>query len=94
MIETLIFTLIKVDFGGRVVNNDHWLYWGERNLIADDGAELSFRLIEQTEFVEDDSFQTLKGSSGQREPYAKRCSSIRLQSADKLMYICKDQLGT
>jgi hypothetical protein len=27
------------------------------------------------------------------EPYAKRCSATKITSAEKLMYICKNQLG-
>lgn len=27
------------------------------------------------------------------EPYTKRCATTKLQSAEKLMYICKNQLG-
>lgn len=27
------------------------------------------------------------------EPYTKRCASTRVYSAEKLMYICKSQLG-
>lgn len=28
------------------------------------------------------------------EPYVKRCANTKLTSAEKLMYICKNQLGT
>ena len=51
-----------------------------------------FQVAEQTEFVDDASFQTFRGS-GKSEPYVKRCASTKLVSAEKLMYICKDQLG-
>lgn len=108
-----ISTLSAVDFGGRVINNDHWLYWGERTLAlghdpttttinsaqysngsSSSEATLTIRIVEQTEFVDDISFQTFKSDSGiPLEPYTKRCSSLKLVSADKLMYICKDQLG-
>lgn len=27
------------------------------------------------------------------EPYTKRCAATKIQSAEKLMYICKNQLG-
>jgi len=30
---------------------------------------------------------------GKMEPYVKRCTSTRIFSAEKLMYICKSQLG-
>ena len=48
--------------------------------------------MEQTEFIDDASFQPFRGS-GTSEPYVKRCTSTKLVSAEKLMYICKDQLG-
>ncbi|KRX78732.1 Rho GTPase-activating protein [Trichinella sp. T6] len=88
-----ISALSPVDFGGRVVNNDHWLYWGERSMLVESGAELAFRIVEQTEFVDDEAFQPLRGSASQREPYPKRSTALKLHSPDKLMYICKDQLG-
>ena len=28
-----------------------------------------------------------------KEPYVRRCANTRLMSAEKLMYICKNQLG-
>jgi len=28
------------------------------------------------------------------EPYVKRCAATKLTSAEKFMYICKNQLGT
>ncbi|KRX23988.1 Rho GTPase-activating protein 5 [Trichinella nelsoni] len=87
-----ISALSPVDFGGRVVNNDHWLYWGERSMLVESGAELAFRIVEQTEFVDDEAFQPLRGSASQREPYPKRSTALKLHSPDKLMYICKDQL--
>jgi hypothetical protein len=30
---------------------------------------------------------------GKMEPYMKRCCATKLTSAEKLMYICKNQLG-
>lgn len=32
-------------------------------------------------------------AGGKTEPYSKRCAALRLQSAEKLMYVCKNQLG-
>lgn len=49
------------------------------------------QVVEQTEFYDDASFQPFK--SGMFEPYAKRCTNTKVASAEKLMYICKDQLG-
>lgn len=48
-------------------------------------------MIEQTEFVDDATFQPFK--VGKMEPYMKRCAAIRVNSAEKLVYICKSQLG-
>lgn len=85
-----ISVLSQSDFSGRIVNNDHWLYWGEVSKITEEGIELHFSVVEQTEFVDDACFQPFRSGS---EPYVKRCSAIKLTSAEKLMYICKNQLG-
>ena len=86
-----ISLLSQTDFGGRVVNNDHFLYWGDITKTFDEGMEYVFRIIEQTEFMDDSSFQAFK--CGKTDHYAKRCAATKVQSAEKLMYICKDQLG-
>ncbi|XP_066261136.1 rho GTPase-activating protein 190 [Euwallacea similis] len=86
-----ISVLSQTDFSGRVVNNDHFLYWGEAIKSLDDGTDYQFSLIEQTEFIDDASFQPFKG--GKMEPYVKRCTATKISSAEKLMYICKNQLG-
>ncbi|XP_077499589.1 rho GTPase-activating protein 190 isoform X3 [Amblyomma americanum] len=92
-----ISVLSQTDFGGRVVNNDHFLYWGEARRPAagggdaDGAPELSVHVVEQTEFIDDSSFQPFR--SGKTEPYIKRCAALRLCSAEKLMYVCKSQLG-
>ncbi|XP_022207896.1 rho GTPase-activating protein 190 isoform X1 [Nilaparvata lugens] len=86
-----ISVLSQTDFSGRVVNNDHFLYWGEVSKLTEEGLELQFQVIEQTEFIDDASFQPFKG--GKMEPYGKRCAATKLTSAEKLMYICKNQLG-
>ncbi|XP_076636409.1 rho GTPase-activating protein 190 isoform X1 [Colletes latitarsis] len=86
-----ISVLSQSDFSGRVVNNDHFLYWGEVIKTAEDGTEYQFQVIEHTEFIDDASFQPFKG--GKMEPYAKRCAATKITSAEKLMYICKNQLG-
>lgn len=83
--------LSAADFNGQVVNNDHWLYWGPAARLAEDGTEYKFHVIEQTEFLDDTTFTPLRG--GRTDPYLKRCSQIKIQSAEKLMYICRDQLG-
>ncbi|CAH1109193.1 unnamed protein product [Psylliodes chrysocephalus] len=86
-----ISVLSQTDFSGRVVNNDHFLYWGEVIKSSEEGIDYQFSLIEQTEFIDDASFQPFKG--GKMEPYVKRCGSTKITSAEKLMYICKNQLG-
>ncbi|CAL8073134.1 unnamed protein product [Orchesella dallaii] len=86
-----ISVLSVTDFSGRVVNNDHFLYWGYSAKAMEDSPEIGFNLIEQTEFIDDATFQPFKG--GKMEPYIKRCASTRVFSAEKLMYICKSQLG-
>ncbi|XP_074603471.1 rho GTPase-activating protein 190 isoform X2 [Brevipalpus obovatus] len=86
-----ISVLSQTDFSGRVVNNDHWLYWGEVTKTLEDGSDVTFSVIEQTEFIDDSCFQPFK--TGKTEPYYKRCASTRVCSAEKLMYICKNQLG-
>ncbi|WKY06617.1 hypothetical protein Q1695_006642 [Nippostrongylus brasiliensis] len=86
--------LSQTDFGGSpVINNDHWLYWGERQINLDESSgSVTIRVIEQTEFLDDETYEPIAGPSTS-EPYAKRCCQIRLESRDKLMYIQKEQLG-
>ncbi|XP_050529458.1 rho GTPase-activating protein 190 isoform X3 [Daktulosphaira vitifoliae] len=86
-----ISVLSQSDFSGRVVNNDHFLYWGDVTKTSEEGIDFTFQVIEQTEFIDDSSFQPFKG--GKMEPYVKRCAGTKLTSAEKLMYICKNQLG-
>lgn len=87
----ILLLRFQSDFSGRVVNNDHFLYWGEVRKTSDEGVDYSFQVIEQTEFVDDATFQPFK--VGKMEPYVKRCAGVRVSSAEKLMYICKSQLG-
>ncbi|XP_029475166.1 rho GTPase-activating protein 35 [Rhinatrema bivittatum] len=79
------------DFGGRVVNNDHFLYWGEVGRSLEDCVECKIHLVEQTEFIDDQTFQPHRSTALQ--PYIKRAASTKLASAEKLMYFCTDQLG-
>ncbi|XP_068624709.1 rho GTPase-activating protein 190 [Battus philenor] len=85
-----ISVLSQSDFSGRVVNNDHFLYWGGVQKENDE-QEYRFEVIEQTEFVDDACFQPFK--VGKTEPYVKRCVATKIQSAEKFMYVCKNQLG-
>lgn len=43
------------------MNNDHFLYWGEVIKTSEEGADYQFSVIEQTEFIDDASFQPFKG---------------------------------
>ncbi|XP_078287188.1 rho GTPase-activating protein 35 [Rhinoraja longicauda] len=79
------------DFGGRVVNNDHFLYWGEVGRTVEEGVECRIHVVEQTEFIDDQTFQPHRSTALQ--PYIKRAAATKLASAEKLMYICTDQLG-
>ncbi|KAJ6667337.1 hypothetical protein lerEdw1_017315 [Lerista edwardsae] len=83
--------LSTIDFGGRVVNNDHFLYWGDITQCGEDGIDCKIHVIEQTEFIDDQTF--LPHRSTNLQPYIKRAAATKLQSAEKLMYICTDQLG-
>lgn len=58
----LRFLLFQSDFSGRVVNNDHFLYWGGVQKENDE-QEYRFEVIEQTEFVDDACFQPFKGKT-------------------------------
>ncbi|KAF7494802.1 Rho GTPase-activating protein [Sarcoptes scabiei] len=87
-----ISILSQSDFSGPIVNNEHWLYWGETRKCTEEGFELTFSVVEQTEFVDDACFQPFK-TGKTNESYSKRCSATRLNSSEKLMYICKNQLG-
>ncbi|XP_047246986.1 rho GTPase-activating protein 35 isoform X2 [Girardinichthys multiradiatus] len=79
------------DFGGRVVNNDHFLYWGEAGRTMEEGQECRMNVVEQTEFIDDQTFQPHRSTALQ--PYIKRAASPKMASAEKLMYFCTDQLG-
>ncbi|KAM9813168.1 rho GTPase-activating protein 35 isoform 1-T1 [Syngnathus typhle] len=79
------------DFGGRVVNNDHFLFWGEAGRTVEEGPECRMNVVEQTEFIDDQTFQPHRSTALQ--PYIKRAASNKLASAEKLMYFCTDQLG-
>ena len=86
-----ISVLSQNDFSGPVVNNDHYLYWGEVVKTTHEGIDYNFHVVEQTEFIDDSSFQAFENRK--MEPYYKRCAALKLQSAEKKMYICKNQLG-
>ncbi|XP_039623981.1 rho GTPase-activating protein 35 [Polypterus senegalus] len=79
------------DFGGRVVNNDHFLFWGDVLRSPEEGWECRLNVVEQTEFIDDQTFQPHRSTALQ--PYIKRAAATKLASAEKLMYFCTDQLG-
>ncbi|THD26922.1 Glucocorticoid receptor DNA-binding factor 1 [Fasciola hepatica] len=89
--------LSAADFVGEIVNLDHWLYWGCVSRQVDDYT-VNFRIIEQTEFIDDSTFQPFVSQKqgiepGCKEDYVQRSTTIHLSSEHKLRYICKDQLG-
>ncbi|XP_025198268.1 rho GTPase-activating protein 190-like isoform X1 [Melanaphis sacchari] len=86
-----ISLLSNSDFSGRVVNNDNFLYWGDVIKTSEEGTEYMFRVIEQTEFIDDSTFQPFSGVK--MDPYIKRCVATTIESPEKLMYICRSQLG-
>ncbi|CAK9297239.1 unnamed protein product [Gordionus sp. m RMFG-2023] len=60
----------------------------------DQPTAVLLRVIEQTEFIDDNIWKPFSGGSKiNDQPYEKRCCAIELSSHEKLMYICKDQLG-
>ena len=79
------------DFGGRVLNNDQFLYWGSATKTTDDGSEILIHVIEQTELIDDATLMPL--SRGGIAPYPKRCAISKLSSPEKLMYISRDQVA-
>ena len=66
-------------------------FWKLGSLISS-LIKFLLQVVEQTEFIDDASFQPFR-ASGKQEPYVRRCANTRLLSAEKLMYICKNQLG-
>ncbi|KAF7259324.1 hypothetical protein EG68_03412 [Paragonimus skrjabini miyazakii] len=87
--------LSAADYESEVVNCDNWLYWGCVSRQVDDFT-VNFRIIEQTEFLNDSTFQPfVSGRRFSDAPldYVQRSSVVRLSSKHKLRYICKEQLG-
>uniref|UniRef100_A0A183A080 Dynamin-type G domain-containing protein n=1 Tax=Echinostoma caproni TaxID=27848 RepID=A0A183A080_9TREM len=84
--------LSAADFVGEIVNLDHWLYWGCVSRQVDDYT-VNFRIIEQTEFINDSTFLPFASKKSSKEGYVQRSTEMHLSSEHKLRYICKDQLG-
>ena len=79
------------EFFGGVLNGDQFLYWGSVEKCYDE-VSITFKVVEQTEFIDDVSNQPLT-KGGQLQPYQKRASAVKLTSTGKLMYICRDQVA-
>lgn len=77
------------EFGSNIINNTHFLYWGEKSLGLEDGQDVVFQIIEHTEFVDDSSLKPFPST----KPYHKRCTQLKLQSGGKITYIEPDQLA-
>ena len=103
-----ISVLSQTDFSGRIVNNDHWLYWGEATKFNDYYYENNYfnnnsTLINNSSnyvhfsVIEETTFiddtSFQPFNSGKTEPYIKRIQNLKLHSSEKLQYICKSQLG-
>lgn len=80
------------DFVGSVLNNDHFIYWGSVEKTLDENTTMTFKVIEQTELIDDASYAPLS-KSGQLIPYVKRATVTKLQSPGKMMYISRDQVA-
>jgi hypothetical protein len=79
------------DYHSLVVNRNHWLYWGSKTKQIDNSLDLIFHLVEQTEFISDESMRPFDEADIQ--PYHKRCANIKLTSAQKCVYRRKEQFG-
>ena len=83
-----ISEISESDFIGCVVNSKHFLYWGEVTKRLDDGQSAVFRVVEQTEFINDEKLSAFSGHS-----YAKRAVTVKLESKGKVRYISSDQMA-
>jgi hypothetical protein len=79
------------DYHSLVVNRNHWLYWGSKTKQVDASLDLIFHLIEQTEFISDESMRPFDEADIQ--PYHKRCANVKLTSAQKCVYRRTEQFG-
>jgi hypothetical protein len=85
---------LQADFCSSVINQEHWLYWGEVSLDSTDytGPTQQIRVLEQTIFLDDESFEPLGGASRSND-YPQRALRVELEARNKFMYYCRDQLG-
>ncbi|KAJ6663561.1 hypothetical protein lerEdw1_009640 [Lerista edwardsae] len=77
--EEGLLTMTTSSIGGEVVRS------------LEDCVECKMHIVEQTEFIDDQTFQPHRSTALQ--PYIKRAAATKLASAEKLMYFCTDQLG-
>lgn len=76
------------EYGNSIINSTHFLYWGEKQTSLEDASEVSFKVIEHTEFVEDMSLKPFPS----QKAYHKRIAVTKLQSSGKLQYVAPNQL--
>ena len=83
-----ISEISQSDFIGSVVNSKHFLYWGQVGKVMDDGTSAVFRIVEMTEFSDDEKLQAFAGHA-----YLKRAVAVKLESKGKVRYMSKDQMA-
>ncbi|XP_055343259.1 rho GTPase-activating protein 190-like isoform X2 [Paramacrobiotus metropolitanus] len=87
-----VSVLSAADFSSLPISNDHFLYWGDARRTSDDGHDCVFTVIEQTEFIDDSTFQPFRTGRGERD-YKRRATNLKLHSPGKIQYFGKSQLG-
>lgn len=87
-----ISNLSLSDWHSSVVNRNHWLYWGSTIKKYDDNLDICFNLIEQTEFINDESMIVF--DERDLQSYSKRCSMLKLTSPLKTVYRRKEQFAS
>jgi hypothetical protein len=80
------------DWHSSVVNRNHWLYWGSSVKKYDDNFDICFNIIEQTEFINDESMHVF--DERDQQAYYKRCSTLKLISPLKTVYRRKEQFAS
>ena len=77
------------DFGGQVVNNENFLYWGYTQKTFDN-LTCGFRIIEHTQFYDDSNFKPFGGN----ESYIKRAMKPKITTdGTKYQYIDYDHMA-
>lgn len=80
------------EFFGSVINGDQFLYWGSVDQCYDEVTLTTFKVVEQTEFIDDVSNLPLT-KGGTLTTYQKRACNTKLVSQGKIKYICRDQVA-